>query len=159
VLEVVGIEVVAVDVGLADLVNVGVYVSDGDFVGAVVGMSSLSPSDWNTRVKFLKLMEPIPVAASQPLAVVKPVTQHTVWDSANRHLPFLSLCAPHSPTTPFLSYISEYSIEVNWIEFDSNRRRLALRLKFQRPQWFSNWQLLYMPFPPKKHLDILFLSY
>jgi len=109
VLEVVGIEVVAVDVGLADLVNVGVYVSDGDFVGAVVGMSSLSPSDWNTRVKFLKLMEPIPVAASQPLAVVKPVTQHTVWVhllfpliiSFAYELAYLYMAGFSQPTPPF----------------------------------------------------------
>ena len=71
-----GIEVVATGVGFTDFVNVGLFVSNGDFVGVAVGMSSLFPNDWKTRVKLRKLMEPIPVAASQPFAVVNPVVQH-----------------------------------------------------------------------------------
>ena len=51
-------EVVALDVGLNVVVNVGVLVSDGDFVGGTVGISNLFPRDLNTREKFLKLMDP-----------------------------------------------------------------------------------------------------
>lgn len=78
VLEVVGFEVVDLDVGLADLVNEGVFVSDGDLVGTAVGILSLFPRYWNTRENFLKLMEPIPVAASHPFVALKPVPQHIV---------------------------------------------------------------------------------
>jgi hypothetical protein len=109
VLEVVGIDEVAMDVGLADLVIVGEFVSDGDLVGATVGMSILFPRDWNTRVKLLKLIEPIPVAASQPFVAVKPVVQHTVWVhllfpltiSIAYELAYLYMAGFNQPTPPF----------------------------------------------------------
>ena len=133
-LEVVGIEVVAVDVGLADLVNVGVFVSEGDFVGAAVGMSSLFPKDWNIRVKLLKLMEPIPVAASQPFAALNPVVQQPAWVhllfpltvSFAYELAYLYMAGFSQPTPPFpialrAAFTNDTIPEVKYVSISQQR--------------------------------------